>query len=410
MGVLEVRSLQTHFLEPKRIDDIRQFFYSLLPYRELENRIVLQPTPEDIYSKLELSRKYRLASTLSDSARIDNITVVESSVRSNSSIPLYITVGTSKWYDGSNHTENIAGLSELLMFEQLRHLDSRVKSVYEPGLRIGLLCEDSTNKWLYGLQNDRELVHANNMRYIESLDGFASTIRSHLNLDITVRKESDVLREMGFMREDDCFHLYEQNQSLFYEFIKKSRIKEVEFLSGLGEWNDTLWQQYVQQVLPTIKEYHDLEVLGWSGGLHPKIREYYIKQFLKSTGKPMVDEDYYLAGYFAGVHTRKQLALMWWIPGEKPIKVAFLRYPEGSLKEKQNALQISQHPIEGYGSSHHHISPWASITGITMNKDGKYSLAVMPARSEERKTHSSTVELEYAGMRVPVPIYQKTEK
>lgn len=410
MSRIEVRSLQAQSLEPKRIDDLRHFFSTLLPYRESENRNILQPTSEHIFSKLELSRKYRLAGSLSDSARQDNIAIVASSVESHSPIPIYITVGTSKWYDGSNHAENIAGFSELLMFEQLRHLDQRVKSLYEPGLRIGLLCEDATNKWLYGLQNDREHIHANNIRYIESLDKFASTIRSNLNMDITVRKESDVLREMGFTRESDYVDLYEQNQRCFYEFIKKSTVKEGEFLSGQGEWNDELWQQYIQHVLPTMQEYHNLEMSGWSGGLHPKIREYYIKQFLKSTGKPMTDEDYYLAGYFAGVHTRRQLDIMWRAPGEKPIKVAFLRYPEGSLKEKQNALQISQHPIEGYGSSHHHISPWASVTGINMNQDGRCCLTVMPARSEERKTNSNTVELEYAGIRVPVPIYQKTEK
>lgn len=126
-------------------------------------------------------------------------------------------------------------------------------------------------------------------------------------------------------------------------------------------------------------------MLGWTGGIHPKVREYYVRQFLKSTGKPLVDEDWYLAAYFAGIHARRQLAISVWSPGEVPLKIAFLRYPDGSQKEKQNALQISQHPLEGHGSSHQHISPWASITGVSRTQNGSYTLTVLPVRSENAK-------------------------
>lgn len=407
MAKPEVRAPVRFELPPDKIAEIGSFFSTLLPYGEQAKAKHLPPTAHNVFSQLELSRKYRLGGALIDSARKENIEVVDKSIQKNCAIPVYITVGTSKWYDGSNHEENIAGLSELLMFEQLRHLDQRVKSVYKPGLRIDLLCEDATNKWLYGLINDRQLVDQNNMRYIASLDAFAAKARVNMDLDVRIRKESEVLREMGIVRESDYFSLYEQNQERFYQFIKKSKALEGQFLGAGTEWNDALWVRYVAEILPLIPEHQELAMLGWTGGIHPKVREYYIKQFLKSATVPLADEDWYLAAYFAGIHARRQLAISVWSPGEVPLKIAFLRYPDGSQKEKQNALQISQHPLEGHGSSHQHISPWASITGVSRTQNGSYTLTVLPVRSEERKKTKGSIVLEYAGMCVPVPVFQK---
>ena len=407
MGLPEFRNLKRVTIESRRLGDIKQFFVQLLPYKDIASPVSHDVTAENVYSRLELSRKYRLASNLSDKAKDNNINIVNAALELGDSVPILITIGTSKWYDGSNYEENVAGLSELLMFEQLRHLDTRVKSVYTPGLRVGLLCEDITNKWLYGLQNDRDLVDNNNKRYIDSLGIFTHHFNQNQNVNVSIIKETDLLSILK-MNEGDYFDLCETNQKCFYEFIKKSKLNELEFLAGQREWNDLLWARYTREILPTIEEYINLEKLGWSGGIHPRVRDYYTRQFLKSTGKPMTDEDWYLAGYFAGVLARRQLNFLYLALGENAIKIAFLRYPEGALKEKQNALQISQHPVEGFGSSHQHISPWASVTGINIGReDGKISLTVIPAKSDERNKNIDTTELGYAGITVPVPIFER---
>lgn len=380
-----------------------EFLRKLLPYpiEEKQRRVGLQTTPQSIYEQLELSNKFKLGSLPTNAARLKNIDVVTRAVETETPIPVVVTIGTSKWYDGSHQNDNVAGLSELLMFEQLVHLDQRVKQLYKPGLAISLVAEDITNQWLYGQVFPKIDIAANNLTYLSSIELFTTTLKLTAGLDITLQTELELLQRSAVgKREYVAF--CEANKKRFMSLFVTSNELETQFQNQKGvEWTEELWEAFETSVLASTEAYQELKRVGWQGAIHPKVRNFYLQQFEKSIGKK-VDETY-LAAYFAGVLARKQVKALQLAAHNKDfIKVAFLRYPQGSLKEQSNAIQVSQHPLTGFGSSHQHISPWASQTFLTVNSEGGVQLQVQSAKTALPAGKPHNFWFHYRSLAIPV--------
>ncbi len=386
---------------------VQNFFNQLLPYDQLTPSYLSSATPSDVYVLLKLSNKYRLGDHPQGNARDRNIEVVKNSIETDEPIPIVVTIGTSKWYDGSHTESNVANLSEVLMLEQLSHMDRRIKHYFQPGLSITLLAEDITNQWLYGLMFPHVNIAINNMTYLTSVNLLVSTFRNTTGVDVQLVLEQELLK-----RQDITFKNYveicERNRNIFSNLFQISRILEEKYLSshGLLGWTDNEWNFFVRDVLSKTDEYILVNSVGWRGGVHPNVRAFYLHQFEKSTGV-QEDGESYLAAYFGGVLARKQLNILKLASDNKKfIKVAFLRYPSGSTKESNNAIQVSQHPLTGFGSSHHHISPWASHTQIAINEKGVCRLRVIPAKNEDTLLTDAAkhFRLHYHGINIPIDV------
>jgi hypothetical protein len=359
---------------------VQKFIDKLLPYGNKDfGRGKVQTSPELIFALLTPSIKFRLGKCIPKPNVQYNTELIRTYMECGLPIPVVVTVGTSKWYDGTCYEENVAGLSELLMIEKIAHLDRRVRLFYSPGINVVMLAEDTTNEWLYGQVNDSIKIKNNNLRYLSSLKEMLSKTSLTKTTRMTLKTEQELLDELSLSRweyEQRC----EKNMFLFKSYIEK-----------------------LQSGKDLSIEYRNLADEGWQGGLHPDLIQFYLGQFRKSLGN-IADEQRYIAAYFAGVLSRKQLNFLFRLHNGKAIKLAFMRYPPGTLLEQQNALQISQHPLTGFGASHQCISPWAALTGVVQEGEGNLSLKVVPAK-DSAKILRNSVQINYANVRIKITLF-----
>lgn len=380
--------------------------HSLLPYRyEPDFHLPIGSLSERILNRIVPEFKFKLGKGLVDQSKPQSKKIIDDSLEQEIPIPLIVNIGTSKWFDGTNHERNIAGLSELLMCEQLAHIDRRVKTVYERGVQWTVLAENLTNQWLYGLINQPDLVKRNNEIYLDSLSNMLRTMAPSLELNVNIAYESDVINKSGFSN-DEYIQLLENNQHLFQEYFAAVIPLESAFLlqSGNSDWDQPTWERYTSDHLSTIQAYKQLSSNGWNGGVHPHQSIYYTRQFEKTGGDSAKNVEY-VSAYFGSVLARRQVNFSRLASSTKPIKVSFLRYPKGTGDNEKTAITISQHPLYGYGSCHKRISPWSASTNIEYDLRGRASLRVRPVR-EMDKVPIFDMKMNYAGVVVPVYTYE----
>jgi len=385
---------------------VESFIPTLLPYKqELGINLKIRPLSHRILEKLVPEYKFKLGQGLVEPAKPKALDIIKNSLEEQLPIPLIVNIGTSKWFNGTNPDRNIAGFSELLMFEQLSHLSHRVESVYPRGVTWTILAEDLTNEWLYSRINPLEDVKRNNQVYLESLNNMLQTVIPYLNLQVEMIRESDILQQPG--SEISQYHdLLDQNQQLFREYFEAVIPQEAQFLLQLGPNNldQETWEKYVSNYLSCLTVYQQLLSSGWNGGVHPYQREYYSRQFEKSGGDQAKNLEY-ISAYFGSVLARREFKFVQRAAkGKKTIKVAFLRYPKGTNNKEKTAITVSQHPLYGHGASHQRISPWAAITNLEYDSRQQVSLRVRPIR-EQDKDPELNMEINYAGVSVPVNIF-----
>lgn len=380
-----------------------EFLNTLLPYEDTFNLPTVSfGQDRKILSRLIPSYKYKLDKGLVESSKEPTLDVIREAVTDDRPIPLIVNIGTSKWFDGSNYEKNIAGFSELLMLEQLSLMNRRVQVVYERGASCTLLAEDVTNDWLYSQINDPVAVSENNIRYLKTLGSMVDKVGESLATDIRLVRESDLLSNNALI---EYLALLEENKRLFREYFEATIPLEAKFLvfSDSLSLNVSVWEEYVSQVLPTVAAYQLLCESGWMGGVHPLQRQYYERQFGKSGGEEAQDIDY-ISGYFGSVLARKQMRFIQSAAGLLAIKVAFLRYPNGTSDREKAALTVSQHPLYGRGASHKRISPWAANTNIEIDKQERASLNVRLARNKRHLAMLDELQIKYAGVDVPIGV------
>lgn len=383
------------------------FVNSLLPYKDETHWLSpLGSRTELILHKLIPAFKFKLGKGLVEQAFDRTRDLIRQSMREQSPIDLVASIGTSKWFDGTNINRNIAGLSELLMFEQMAHVNSRVSSVYKPGVRWVLLAEELTNEWLYSQINESEKIAMNNHVYLKSFQEMLKTASLSLEIKARLINESDIITGNN-INKLDYIQLLKTNNKLFLNYLETILPLEEQFLRdhNRAEWDDNLWNEFFVCILPTAKAFLELVENGWNGGIHPFQRRYYMNQFEKTGGVKAI-ENVHIAAYFGSVLARRQMQFTTKAVGKPAIKVAFIRYPKGTSDKEKTAITISQHPLYGYGSSHKRISPWAASTNVERDKKGKMSLRVRPVREQEVQPLAEDT-ISYAGVDVPIYIYKK---
>lgn len=385
---------------------VESFIPSLLPYKhEPGINLRIRPLSHKILENLVPEYKFKLGQGLVEPAKPRVLEVINNSLKQNLPIPLIVNIGTSKWFNGTNTNRNVAGFSELLMFEQLSHLSRRVERIYPRGVTWTILAEDLTNEWLYSQINSLEDIKRNNQAYLESFGNMLQTTIPNLNLHVEMVRESDLLQQSG--TEKAQYHrLLKQNQQLFQEYFEAVIPLEAQFLLQLGQSNldQETWENYVSNYLSSLAVYKKLFSSGWNGGVHPHQRDYYARQFEKSGGDQAKNLEY-ISAYFGSVLARRELKFVQLASeGKKAIKIAFLRYPKGTSNAEKTAITVSQHPLYGHGASHQRISPWAAITNLEYDSRQQVSLRVRPIR-EQDKDPELNMEINYAGVSVPVDIF-----
>lgn len=403
---VEVSSLNTS-QNSRYAEIVSLFLNTLLPYENTFNLPTISLNPDKkVLSRLIPTYKFKLDKGLVESAKEPALSIIREAMIDGQPIPLIANIGTSKWFDGSNHDRNFAGFSELLMLEQLSLVNRRVENVYKHGVSWTLLAENVTNDWLYSQINNPAAVAENNVEYLKSLSSMIDKAEKSLAVNVRLVQESDLLSANML---SEYLTLLEGNKRLFLDYFEATIPLEAKYLltTDLRALSTSAWEQYVDRVLPTIVAYQTLRENGWMGGIHPLQREYYRQQFGKSGGEN-AQEISYIAGYFGSVLARKQMRFIQNAAGLPAIKVAFLRYPNGTNDREKTALTISQHPLYGRGSSHKRISPWAASTNIEVNHKNIVSLRVRLARNKDISFVDDLV-VQYANVRVPVGVLA-TEK
>lgn len=391
-------------IEPLKVEPLKDFFNSLLPYQDtFLFASILSSRADLVLNRIIPSYKYKLGKGLVEQAKVRTRKVVNDAIQIGQPIPLVANIGTSKWFDGTHTDENIAGLSELLMLEQMLLVDKRVREVYEQGVRWTLLAEDTTNQWLYSLINTPEAIAVNNTVYLATLERMVKQVMKSSSLNVHLIRESELFPINGKSKRD-YLYLLNHNKTLFQEYFEATLPLEAKLL--LHDQGNNLsqeqWEKHVACFFPSISAYKALCDNGWNSGVHPIQRMHYETQFEKSGGDAAKTPEY-LAAYFGSVLARRQMQFASISSGEPSIKVAFLRYPNGTNESEMSALTISQHPLYGHGASHKRISPWAAETNVEINAKKQISLKVRHAMNTELPYLDQYI-VTYSGTSVPVKL------
>lgn len=253
-------------------------------------------------------------------------------------IDTILTWGPKKFFSGKE--ENFIDLSEVLSFQTLIQLNSKVESIYSPGLHYYLFIEDFEGKFIEGshLENTFD-------SYINSLEKLVKV----LGISKTIR----------IIRTQDLIMV-----NYNYAEIKTQLEENYKYLSEYWLESEKLGIDNSEK----LESFKKIEKLGWFKKIGNDTRDYYINRLNKILGntKTHLQKVDMTVRLLACVLVHRQYNLFKINDKSEPVKLSFLKISGGPKRLMNGRIDIRTIPTN---VSKKHLSPWTAKGCLRLKKN-----------------------------------------
>lgn len=258
-------------------------------------------------------------------------------------LPIALTTATgSKKDKARSPEESIPDVSELMSLSTLHAMHSSVRSVYSPGIRVQVIREDYSDKFLYE-HDPEQALHVD--IYRQQLDTLVSAIACLKNVVFQV-DESVLMQRDGILSMQQFTEKVKKYEHLFTEYLLES--------------DDMFEGDWVN-----LASYKALVDEGWLGIIPQEMRDFYYERasLIYSTQ----EKDRWvnnLARMFASVLLRKKIGYLGdvttihddyrEIPDASPVRVSFAAATPG-MPTKGGRIFLRTMPLKICSKG---IPPW----------------------------------------------------
>lgn len=253
-------------------------------------------------------------------------------------IDTILTWGPKKFFSGKD--EDSIDLSEVLSFQTLMELNTKVKSIYSPGLYFHLFIEDFEGKFIEGTHLEKTFNS-----YISGLEKLVKVLG--MNKIIRVIRTQDLI-SVNYNSEELKTQLEEN-----YNYLSKYWLES----EKLGIDNSE-----------NLESFKQIEKLGWFEKIGHDTRDYYIGRLNRILGntKTHIQKVDMTVRLLACVLVHRQYDLFKMNNKSDPVKLSFLKISGGPKKLMNGRIDIRTLPTS---VSKKHLSPWTAKGCLRLKKN-----------------------------------------
>ncbi|MDE1860112.1 MAG: hypothetical protein KGH72_00145 [Candidatus Micrarchaeota archaeon] len=252
----------------------------------------------------------------------------------------------------------VADVADLLGLRRFEELHQRVTGIYAPGISIGVIREDITERILAGkIANLGMLTEL----YSRSLDGICDALG--ISGHISFIDESRILGRRGVTAAAFIERAAENAGLIFDYWIASSRAP-----------NSSKWH--------TLQEYKRLQEAGWTGTMPQAMRDHYIDRVSTEHPDATTEEKIgFVCKYLGTALARYQFKLFGGstmdLSGNviAPIKTGFVPYPPGT--DPSLGMCRVEYRLKDGKSSNNYIPPWVGFGFLSPLENGGYDTKVI---------------------------------